>query len=40
MSMPNFDWLELYQGDPLLIPLRVTVGVLASALLALILAFR
>ncbi len=40
MSIPNYDWLKLYQGDPLLIPLRVTVGLIAAMLLVVILAFR
>ena len=40
MSMPNYDWIKLYDGDPLLVPLRLTVGVLAVALLALVLGLR
>jgi hypothetical protein len=40
MSMPSYDWTKLYDGDPLLVPLRLTVGVLAAALLALMLGLR
>ena len=40
MSMPNYDWIKLYDGDPLLVPLRLAVGVLGVALLALVLGLR
>jgi hypothetical protein len=40
MSMPSYDWIKLYEGDPMLMPLRLTVGVLGIALLALVLGLR